>query len=159
VPVVTLEPSCGSTLRDDLPALLGTDGAAAFGRRVQSFAEVLQGRELEMEPVEGEVVAQFHCHQRATTGTTADLALLGRLGVTPRTVDEGCCGLAGSFGFEPGHAEVSRTCAEQSFVPVLAAASDDAEVLADGFSCRLQIEQVSGRSSRHLAQLLREQLR
>jgi len=158
LPVVTLEPSCGSTLRDELPALLDTEAAGRLSRRVLSFAEALQERELHLRPVSDDVVAQFHCHQRATTGTSADLEVLRRAAVTPVTVDEGCCGLAGSFGFEPGHSEVSRTCAEQSFVPVLDAAAEDAVVLADGFSCRLQIEQVSGRRPRHLAQLLREHL-
>ncbi|HET7326403.1 MAG TPA: FAD-binding and (Fe-S)-binding domain-containing protein [Nocardioidaceae bacterium] len=162
MPVVTLEPSCGSTLHDDLPALLGSEHARRVGRRVMTFAQALEGRDLDLRPVdtdEADMVAQFHCHQRASTGTTADLALLERLGVTPTTVDDGCCGLAGSFGFEPGHAEVAQRCAEQSFVPVLERSRDGATVLADGFSCRLQIEQVSGRRPQHLAQLLRRQLR
>lgn len=159
LPIVTLEPSCGAALRTDLPALLDTDAARTLASRVQTLAQALAGRDLDLAPHDGEYVDQFHCHQRATSGTSADLELLAQMGIRPTTVDEGCCGLAGSFGFEPGHQEVSQRCAEQSFLPVLAAASPDATVLADGFSCRVQIEQLADRRPLHLAELLRRQLR
>ncbi len=84
--------------------------------------------------------------------------MMERAGVNVDSVDEGCCGLAGNFGFEQGHYEISRTCAEQSFLPHLEALAPDAPVLADGFSCRVQIEQMAGRRSQHLAQFLSERL-
>ncbi len=164
-PIVVLEPSCASALREESVALLSTDAAARVARRVVSLAEVLVGRDL--PPAKGAVVpggsrstavAQFHCHQRATSGTAADHAVLRRLGIDVRSVEEGCCGLAGNFGFEAGHEEVSRTCADQSFRPYLAA-DPDGVVLADGFSCRTQISQLGGddlggRTPVHLATLL-----
>ncbi|MFY9914091.1 MAG: (Fe-S)-binding protein, partial [Nocardioidaceae bacterium] len=133
--------------------------------RVSSLAEVLVGHDLPRATVADDsdgtpstVVAQFHCHQRATAGTAADHALLERLGIDVHSVDEGCCGLAGNFGFEAGHAEVSRTCADQSFRPYLVA-DPTGDVLADGFSCRTQISQLGGadlggRTPVHLATLL-----
>jgi Fe-S oxidoreductase len=157
-PVVVLEPSCAATLRVDLPGLLGTAAATRVAERVRTLAEVLLAAELPLAPLSEELVAQFHCHQRAVLGTTADVELLARLGAFVTSVEEGCCGLAGSFGMEAGHAEVSRTCAEQSFLPVLAA-HPDARVLADGFSCRVQVEQLSGRRAVPLARLLATQLR
>ncbi len=162
-PIVVLEPSCASALREESVALLTTDAAARVARRVVGLAEVLVDRELPgPSPDDGEpapsVVAQFHCHQRATVGTEPDRALLERLGVEVRSVDEGCCGLAGNFGFEAGHEEVSRACADQSFRPYLVADPVGA-VLADGFSCRTQINELGGhdlgsRTPMHLATLL-----
>jgi FAD/FMN-containing dehydrogenase/Fe-S oxidoreductase len=158
LPIVTLEPSCGSALRNDLPALVDTTEARRVAARVQTLAQALADRPLELGPMRRAVVTQFHCHQRATVGTVADLGVLRRMDIEPMNVEEGCCGLAGNFGFEPGHAEVSRRCAEQSFMPVLSQAPTDALVLADGFSCRVQIAQMGGRTALHLAQLLRRQL-
>lgn len=92
----------------------------------------------------------------------ADREVLGRLGLLAISAEEGCCGLAGNFGFEDGHYEVSRRCAEQSFLPYLSRLPA-ADVLADGFSCRLQVEQLgaeplAGRRPMHLATLLRRRL-
>jgi FAD/FMN-containing dehydrogenase/Fe-S oxidoreductase len=156
--VVVLEPSCAAALRGDAPELLKTPEAEAVGRRIRTLAEALEGCDLEFEPVDQEAVGQFHCHHRAVFGTAPDRALLARLGVDLTSVDEGCCGLAGNFGFEQGHYDVSVTCAEQSFMPALRD-HPSAMVLADGFSCRLQIEQLGGRRPLHLAQLLRRQLK
>lgn len=158
-PIVVLEPSCGAALRTDVPELLGGEAAHRVADRVRSLAEAMQGRELALpatDPVDA--VVQFHCHQRAVFGTEADRILLERMGVVLRSVDEGCCGLAGNFGFEDGHYDVSRTCAEQSFLPHLDRHPAEAPVLADGFSCRVQIDQIGGRDSKHLAQLLRQRL-
>ncbi|MDQ3423676.1 MAG: (Fe-S)-binding protein, partial [Actinomycetota bacterium] len=136
-------------------------GQLDVARRVmrRTLAEALDGHELDLAPLAAPAVAQFHCHQRAVTGTTADRAVLARLGVDVTSVDEGCCGLAGNVGFEPGHYDVSLRCDEQSFLPVLRGTAADTVVLADGFSCRLQIAQLTGREPLHLAQLLRRQLR
>ncbi|MGQ0840014.1 FAD-binding and (Fe-S)-binding domain-containing protein [Actinokineospora sp.] len=158
-PIVTLEPSCAAALRADLPELLPEDGARRIAARIRTLAELLHDRQLPFtsaEPVAA--VTQFHCHHRAVLGTHHDRTLLRDAGVTVDSVDEGCCGLAGNFGFEKGHYDISKTCAEQSFLPHLAAASPDAPVLADGYSCRLQIAQLGDRQPIHLAQLLRSRL-
>jgi FAD/FMN-containing dehydrogenase/Fe-S oxidoreductase len=158
-PIVVLEPSCGAALRTDVLELLGGEPAHRVAGRVRSLAEALQGRHVPLsDDGPADAVVQFHCHQRAVFGTDADRSLMARAGVDVRSVDEGCCGLAGNFGFEDGHYEISRTCAEQSFLPHLEALAPDALVLADGFSCRIQIEQMAGRRSQHLAQLLRDRL-
>ena len=157
-PIVMLEPSCAAAIRGDAPELLATGQAHEVAARVHTLGEALRGRDLPLERVERQVVAQFHCHQRAALGTDADREVLQRLGAEVTSVDEGCCGLAGNFGMEQGHYDVSVTCAEQSFMPVLAKADADTPVLADGFSCRLQISQLGDREPVHLAQLLRQHL-
>ncbi|MGH3354707.1 MAG: FAD-binding and (Fe-S)-binding domain-containing protein, partial [Nocardioidaceae bacterium] len=157
-PVVVLEPSCAATLRADAPELLATLEAHKVAARIRTLGEVLQDRPLDLEPLDAAVVAQFHCHQRAVLGTDADRALLERLGADLTSIEEGCCGLAGNFGMEEGHYDVSVRCAEQSFLPVIVTTTQDTDVLADGFSCRLQIEQLAGRRPLHLAQLVRRQL-
>lgn len=161
-PVVVLEPSCAAALRDDAVNLLGTERARRVAGRIRGLAEVLLDRDLPLRADASDLVVQFHCHQRATAGTDADLRVLKQLGATVTTVDEGCCGLAGNFGFEDGHYDVSKACAEKSFLPYLVG-EPDAGVLADGFSCRLQMNQLgdqalAGRRPQHLATLLRTHL-
>jgi Fe-S oxidoreductase len=156
--IVVLEPSCAAALRDDAPGLLQTDASRRVADRVRTLGEVLVDAELDLEPLDASAVAQFHCHHRAVFGTEPDRSLLARLGVDLTSVDEGCCGLAGNFGFERGHYDVSVTCAEQSFLPSLRE-QPDAMVLADGFSCRVQIDQLGDRRALHLAQLLVSRLR
>jgi FAD/FMN-containing dehydrogenase/Fe-S oxidoreductase len=156
--IVVIEPSCAAALRGDVPELLKTPQARAVAERVRTLAEALDGCDLEFDAVDQTAIGQFHCHHRAVFGTEPDRQLLGRLGVELTSVDEGCCGLAGNFGFEQGHYDVSVACAEQSFIPALRQ-DPTSLVLADGFSCRLQIEQLGGRKPLHLAQLLRRQLR
>jgi Fe-S oxidoreductase len=156
--IVVLEPSCAAALRGDAPELLHTAAAAAVGERVSTLAEFLLDAELDLEPLDETAIGQFHCHQRAVFGTAPDRQLLARLGVDFESVDEGCCGLAGNFGFEQGHYDVSVSCAEQSFLPALRD-RPESMVLADGFSCRLQIDQLGDRKALHLAQLLRRRLR
>ncbi|MCP3803660.1 FAD-binding oxidoreductase [Allokutzneria sp. A3M-2-11 16] len=153
-PIVALEPSCAVALRADLPELVAGQGARRVASRIRTLAEMVRGLPFaEQEPITA--VTQFHCHQRAVLGTEADREVLSRAGVSLDSVEEGCCGLAGNFGFEKGHFEVSKTCAEQSFLPHL---GNSELVLADGFSCRLQIEQFGDRRPLHLAQLLRRRL-
>jgi Fe-S oxidoreductase len=100
-----------------------------------------------------DVVAQPHCHHAAVLGWAADARLLERAGATVTRLG-GCCGLAGNWGVERGHHDVSVTIAEQQLLPAVRAAVDDVVVLADGFSCRTQLDQLSDRQGQHLAQLL-----
>ncbi|GHG34200.1 oxidoreductase [Streptomyces zaomyceticus] len=156
-PVVVLEPSCAATLRTDLPELLPDDPRAArLAASVRTFAEVLESLAPDWEPprLDRPVTGQTHCHQHAVLGDAADRRLRERAGLTG-TLAGGCCGLAGNFGFEPGHYEVSVACAEDQLLPALSAAPS-AEVLADGFSCRTQIGHLTERRGRHLAEVLAE---
>ena len=156
--IVVLEPSCAAALRGDAPELLQTSEARGVAERIRTLAEILHHCDLDFDPLDQKAIGQFHCHHRAVFGTEPDRRLLERLGIDLDSVDEGCCGLAGNFGFEQGHYDVSVTCAEQSFMPALRQ-HPESMVLADGFSCRLQIQQLGERDSLHLAQLLRRQLR
>jgi Fe-S oxidoreductase len=155
VPVVGLEPSCVAMLRSDLMELLPDDpAAAALAGRVHTLAEVLRQRAPDWEPPArgGDAVQQMHCHQHAVLGHEADDALLGLAGVRVRRAS-GCCGLAGSFGYQRGHERLSGALAERSLAPAIRA-MPGALVLADGFSCRQQIAQTTGRRALHLAELL-----
>jgi Fe-S oxidoreductase len=102
-----------------------------------------------------EVVAQPHCHQHAVLGWEADRELLARAGAAVRAVG-GCCGLAGNFGVEKGHYEVSVAVAEHALLPAVRSAGDGAVVLADGFSCRTQLADLAGVRAVHLAELLHD---
>ncbi|MFJ6216013.1 FAD-binding and (Fe-S)-binding domain-containing protein [Streptomyces sp. NPDC092296] len=164
IPVVGLEPSCTTALRDELPALLGRDprdGAAAraVAGRVRTFAEVVDAHAAALPTLPGSAITQVHCHQHAALGTDADRRVTARLGLDNRVLDSGCCGLAGNFGFERGHYEVSRAAAERVLLPEIRAAAPETLVLADGFSCRTQIAQLGGgRRALHLAEVVQRAL-
>ncbi|MEU6867800.1 FAD-binding and (Fe-S)-binding domain-containing protein [Streptomyces sp. NPDC046876] len=160
-PVVVLEPSCAAALRADLPALLPDDPRAArLAAAVRTFAEALEEYAPHWQPprVDRPVAGQTHCHQHAVLGDAADRRLRERAGLTGG-LSGGCCGLAGNFGFEPGHHAVSVACAEERLLPSLRAAPAETVVLADGFSCRTQIAELSDTRPRHLAELLSEATR
>ena len=158
VPVVGLEPSCTAALRADAAELLSDQPlAAAAAAGVRTFAEVLAGHADELSAA---VVApgqralvQVHCHQHADLGVDEDRKVLAALDVDAEILDSGCCGLAGNFGFEKGHYDVSMACAERVLLPAVRAADADVAVLADGFSCRTQLRQAGQREPVHLAQL------
>ncbi|MFI7392465.1 FAD-binding and (Fe-S)-binding domain-containing protein [Streptomyces tendae] len=159
-PVVVLEPSCAAALRTDLPELLHDDPRAVrLAARVLTFAEALERHAPHWTPpaVNLPAVGQTHCHQHAVLGDAADRRLRASAGLTGE-LSGGCCGLAGNFGFEDGHYEVSAACAEDQLLPAVREAPDGAVVLADGFSCRTQLEQLAGVRGRHLAEVLAEGL-
>jgi len=155
VPVIGLEPSCLASLRSDAVELTDDPRAAEVAAGVRTLAEYLGSLDSWTPPdLTGvEVVAQPHCHHAAVLGWEADRALLERAGATVTRVG-GCCGLAGNFGVEKGHYEVSVAIAETALLPAVRAAGPDAVVLADGLSCRLQLEDLAGVRALHLAQLL-----
>ncbi|MEU6282311.1 FAD-binding and (Fe-S)-binding domain-containing protein [Streptomyces sp. NPDC047028] len=160
LPVVVLEPSCAAALRTDLPELLPDDPRAGqLASAVLTFAETLRRHAPDWTPpaVNRPVTGQTHCHQHAVLGDTADRELRESAGLTG-DLSGGCCGLAGNFGFEEGHFEVSQTCAEEQLLPAVRDAEDGTVVLADGFSCRTQLEQLAGVRGRHLAEVLAEAL-
>ncbi|MFE7439159.1 FAD-binding and (Fe-S)-binding domain-containing protein [Streptomyces chartreusis] len=159
-PVVVLEPSCAAALRSDLPELLHDDPRARrLADRVLTFAEALERLAPDWTPprVERPVVGQTHCHQHAVLGDAPDRRLREAAGLAGE-LSGGCCGLAGNFGFEKGHYEVSVACAEEQVLPAVRGAGEGAVVLADGFSCRTQLEQLAGVRGRHLAEVLAEGL-
>lgn len=159
-PVVVLEPSCAAALRTDLPELLHEDPRAArLAERVVTFAEALERYAPGWTPpsVARPVAGQTHCHQHAVLGDAPDRRLREAAGLTGE-LSGGCCGLAGDFGFTKGHFEVSSACAEEQLLPAVREAAEGTVVLADGFSCRTQLEQLAGVRGRHLAEVLAEAL-
>ncbi|MEU1934513.1 FAD-binding and (Fe-S)-binding domain-containing protein [Streptomyces coeruleorubidus] len=155
-PVVVLEPSCAAALRTDVPELLHDDPRAArLAAKVLTFAETLERHAPDWTPprVDRPVAGQTHCHQHAVLGDAADRRLR-QAALLSGELSGGCCGLAGNFGFEKGHYEVSTACAEEQLLPSVRDAPDGTVVLADGFSCRTQLEQLAGVRGRHLAEVL-----
>ncbi|MEU7045609.1 FAD-linked oxidase C-terminal domain-containing protein [Streptomyces varsoviensis] len=158
-PVIGLEPSCTAVFRADAPELLPDDeDVRRLSRRFRTFAEQLAGHAPEgwRPPVlDRRATTQTHCHQHAVLKDDPDRELMRRAGIDARVLDEGCCGLAGNFGFERGHHDLSMDIAEQGFLPAVRETAADALVLADGFSCRTQIEHAgTGRRAMHLAEAL-----
>ena len=173
IQVVGLEPSCTAALRTDAAELLPHDPRAeALGGAVKTLAELLTGTDGWTPPDLSDVtgVAQPHCHQYAALGWDADKRLLDNAGAKVTAVG-GCCGLAGNFGFERGHYDVSVAVAETALLPAVresrsqaarsqaARIRNDPTVLADGFSCRTQLDQLADVHGIHLAELLAERLR
>jgi FAD/FMN-containing dehydrogenase/Fe-S oxidoreductase len=153
VPVVMLEPGCLSVFRDELKQLLPSDpGAARLSASAISLAEFLQGKDLKLKPLGTNVLLHGHCHQKALWGTGAEAAVLRSAGCEVSTPDTGCCGMAGSFGYRPEFYDASMRIASLGIGPALAAAPG-AEIVANGFSCREQVESL-GRPTLHVAELL-----
>jgi Fe-S oxidoreductase len=160
IPIVGLEPSCTAVLRSDVVELLPDDWRASkVAENTLTLAELLTATPGWSPPrLDGvHALAQPHCHQHAVMGWQADADLLAAAGADVSAVG-GCCGLAGNFGVERGHYDVSVAVAETALLPAVRAARHDAVLLADGFSCRTQLEQLGGAHSVHLAQLLAEHL-
>ena len=158
--VVGLEPSCTAVFRSDAVDLLPEDlDIARLRQQTVTLAELLTEHTPGWEPprLDGTtVIAQEHCHHHAVLGWGTDQRLLDASGADATRLDSGCCGLAGNFGFEKGHLDISVKCAESVLLPALRGAAPHAVVLADGFSCRTQIHELDsgGREAVHLAELL-----
>ncbi|MEU3018300.1 FAD-binding and (Fe-S)-binding domain-containing protein [Nocardiopsis sp. NPDC007018] len=168
VPVVGLEPSCREMLAHELTELLpGDPRAERLQRSVVSFSEVVSRHlpGVDADPGDwpfGELrvgaVSQVHCHERSMGDSAPSSALLSAVGVDERAVRTGCCGLAGNWGFEPGHADLSRDLGERELFPAIRARGEGDIVLADGFSCRTQVRQETDAEPLHLAEVLRRAL-
>ena len=160
--VVGLEPSCTAVFRSDAPELLPDDATIKLlSKQTVTLAELLTEHSPGWRPPQvpeayRSAVVQVHCHQHAVLGWDADRSLLESAGVRAERLASGCCGLAGNFGFEPGHKKVSEACAEQVMMPRLRQTSKTTAVLADGFSCRTQVHLLdsANREAMHLAELL-----
>ncbi|CAN5430308.1 FAD-binding and (Fe-S)-binding domain-containing protein [soil metagenome] len=158
VPIVGMEPSCTAVLRSDAAELVGGAAAERVSAATRTLAELLTARGWEAPSLQGQqVVAQPHCHHHSVMGWSPDAALLESAGAEVSRLG-GCCGLAGNFGVEKGHYEVSVAVAEQQLLPAVRAAEPEDVVLADGFSCRTQLDDLADRGGIHLAQLLAARL-
>ncbi len=159
-PIVACEPSCILTIKDDYPALLRGElarQARAVAERCFTFEDHMQknGRSITFRGGPKHVLFQDHCHQRSLVGSAPSLSLLRRLPETEVIdLDAGCCGMAGSFGYEKEHYDISRLVGEQRLFPAVRAAAAASTIVASGFSCRLQIEHFTGRKAVHPAILL-----
>ena len=164
VPIVGMEPSCLLTLRDEYPDFLRTNDAKLVARNSFLLEEfLLQERDT------GKVSLSFgangrkallhgHCHQKALVGTVPTVALLKGVGFEVSEVDSGCYGMAGSFGFEKEHYDLSLTIGNRRLAPAVKSASAEVEIVAPGISCRQQIEHLTGRKAKHTAEVLWEVL-
>jgi len=156
-PIVGLEPACVSAFRDELPSLMhGNELAGRLSRQVTLLSEFLEqdGHEAALPKVHGNALVHVHCHHHAIIKPDAEIAVLDRVGLDYEVLKSGCCGMAGSFGFEADKYEVSQTAGERVLLPRVREAASGTLILADGFSCREQIEQGTGRTTLHLAELL-----
>jgi Fe-S oxidoreductase len=152
--VVVLEPGCLSVFRDELKQLFpGRPMAERLASQALSLAEFLKGKSPVKQAAHGRLLVHGHCHQKALWGMGADLELLRGAGCEVSAPDTGCCGMAGSFGYRPQFYEASKRIAELDVLPALRAAPG-AAVVASGFSCREQIEGLSGRRTLHVAEVL-----
>ncbi|MEU0529020.1 FAD-binding and (Fe-S)-binding domain-containing protein [Amycolatopsis tolypomycina] len=156
VPVVGMEPSCLAVFKDELTKMLPhDDDAKRLKANAYHFGEFFVKFDVTPPRLEGKALLWGHCHQRATGGTDPDRKLLERMGLEVDDLKGGCCGLAGSWGFESGKYGVSMDCGEQALLPAVREAGPDCIVVADGFSCQTQIaDSDSGRTALHTAQVL-----
>ena len=160
-PVVALEPSCAAVFRDELTNLLPQDeDAKRLKEQTFLFSEFLQNHASGWTPpkLSGRALLQDHCHHKAILNTSPEHELLKKTGLEFATPNDGCCGMAGSFGFETSHFGISMDIGQRKLFPALAAAAPDTLVVADGFSCREQIRQATARLPLHTAELLRKGL-
>jgi FAD/FMN-containing dehydrogenase/Fe-S oxidoreductase len=163
-PIVGLEPSCLLTFRDEFPVILPVVQTKALAERAQLFEEFVEseraaGRfQLPLTPMEGRTaLLHGHCHQKAFATVGAAVKALQLIpGLTVESFDSSCCGMAGSFGYEAEHYEVSLKIAELGVLPRIRAASADTLLAANGTSCRHQIADAAGREARHLVRILDE---
>ncbi|HET9893555.1 MAG TPA: FAD-linked oxidase C-terminal domain-containing protein [Streptosporangiaceae bacterium] len=157
VPVVGMEPSCLAVFKDELRKMLPhDDDAARLARNAYHFGEFFTTFGIEPPRLQGKALLWGHCHHRATGGIEPEKELLRKMGLAVQDVQGGCCGLAGSWGFEKGKYDISMDCGEQALLPAVRDADPATLVVADGFSCKTQIADAStGRQALHTAQVLK----
>jgi Fe-S oxidoreductase len=156
-PVVGVEPSCLAVFKDELTGMLPhDDDAQRLAQCAMHFSEFFEKYEIPVPRLERKALVWGHCHHKATGGMDPEHKLLERMGIDIKPVSGGCCGLAGSWGFEEGHHEISMQCGEQALLPAVRDAAPDTLVIANGFSCKTQIEQAgTGRRALHVAQAMK----
>jgi len=159
--VVVLEPSCAATFRDELGGLFPHDeDAKRLAAQTKTFAEFLDQHKPRSLPSLGmRALVHGHCHDKSILGFAKEKEVLKRLGVEANVVDSGCCGMAGSFGFERDKYDISMAIGEDKLLPAVREIDGDTLLVADGFSCREQVEQATGREGMHVAQVAEMALR
>jgi FAD/FMN-containing dehydrogenase/Fe-S oxidoreductase len=156
IPLVGLEPSCVAVFRDELTNLFPDDeDAKRLSDQSFTLAEFLQREDVDLPSLTHPALVQRHCHHASVMGFDADRTILEAIGLDLEVLDSGCCGLAGSFGFERDKYDVAQAAGERVLFPAVRSAPDGTLVLADGFSCREQIHHGTGRRAVHLAQVVR----
>jgi Fe-S oxidoreductase len=156
-PIVGLEPSCVAVFRDELVNLFPHDeDAIRLSKQVFTLAELLdrQPPQRPLPRLASPAIVHGHCHQKAVMGLTAEQKVFEALGLQYQVLDSGCCGMAGSFGFTQAHYKTSIQVGELVLLPAVRKADRHTLILADGFSCRQQIEQTTDRRGLHLAEAL-----
>lgn len=161
IPIIFLEPSCASVFRDELLNFFPSDpDALALSRQCFLLSEFLEkeAKDFAWPQLAGKAVVQAHCHHQSVLKFSAEESLMRKLGLEVEVLDSGCCGMAGSFGFEEKHFDVSQAIGERALFPKIRSTASATRVVSSGFSCREQIEQGTGRRTQHLAELLAEAL-
>jgi Fe-S oxidoreductase len=157
VPIVVLEPSCAAVFRDELPNLFPRDPRARrLSEQTYLLSEILAKRAPDFEPprLERKAILHGHCHHKSVMKMNDEEAVLRKMGVDFAQPAPGCCGMAGSFGFEKDKYDVSLQVAELELLPAVRRAPADTLIIADGFSCREQIAQCTDRHGLHLAEVI-----
>jgi Fe-S oxidoreductase len=161
-PIVVLEPSCASVFRDELRNLFPTEPRAIrLSNQTFLFGEFLAQHAREYEPprLPQRVLLHSHCHEKAVLKSGADAALFRRMGADVQTLDSGCCGMAGPFGFEADKFLISRAIGERALLPAVRHAKADTIIVSNGFSCREQIVQGTARRVMHTAEVLSDAMK
>jgi Fe-S oxidoreductase len=155
VGMVGLEPGCLSVFKDEMLKFFPDDARAqSLARKTSLLGDFLVSVGYKPPPLEIDVLVHTHCHQKALFGSKGDQALLLEMGARAQFLDSGCCGMAGSFGFNPEHRDISQAVGEEVLLPAVRRQSQETVILTNGFSCREQIRQGTGREVMHLAELL-----
>jgi FAD/FMN-containing dehydrogenase/Fe-S oxidoreductase len=157
VPIVVLEPSCAAVFRDELAGLKAADeDAKRLSRQTYLLSEFLEKKVPDYKPPElhRKAIVHGHCHHKAVMKMKDEESILKKMRLDYQMLDSGCCGMAGGFGFEKEHYDVSIAVGEQVLLPAVRAQERETIIIADGFSCREQIAQTTDRRALHLAQVL-----
>jgi Fe-S oxidoreductase len=157
VPLVGIEPSCLAVFKDELPKLMpNMEDGNRLTKQAFHFAQFLEQAEGYEPPLLArKAIGHGHCHESATEGVEPMFSLLRKMGADLETPDSGCCGMAGSWGYEAEHYGISLACGERALLPAVREAPPEALIVADGFSCKTQIEEATDRRALHVAQVLR----
>ena len=154
-PIVGLEPACVAVFRDELLKLFPDDPRAGkLALQVRFITEFLVEQGVSFPGLEIDAIVHGHCHQKSVIGMGPDNKVLDAMGVRHTMVESSCCGMSGSFGFDPKHYDLSVKAAELSLLPALRACGPDTVVVSNGYSCREQIAQLGGRRATHIAELM-----
>ena len=157
--IVGLEPACMSAFRDELVDLFPDDPAAKrLSDQTLFLTEFLDRNRVELPRIDGKALVQMHCHHHAVIKPTSERDILERLGIDFETMASGCCGMAGAFGFERDKYDMSMAAAERVMLPKVREAPRATMIVANGFSCREQIEQGSERKALHIAEVIADRL-